>query len=283
MPFVPMSELLAEAYAAGYAVPGFCVWCPEAMQTVLSVAAEMRAPVILMNGPAEFPLLSPSTLAAAAHELVERFPVRAALHLDHGESPERVRQCLDVGYTSVMLDYSTRSLEENTAAVRQVCALAHPLGVTVEGEIGVVGKVSSGAVEGGEAPALTDPAQAAEYAVATGVDALAVAIGNAHGHYARLPRLDFGLLARLRDAVTVPLVLHGGSGTPDADLQRAISLGIAKVNVATDLVAAVRDSLLRQWQAGRNPWIPSAQAEAMAAMAEVVAGWFRRTDAAGRA
>ncbi|NPV47118.1 MAG: class II fructose-bisphosphate aldolase [Armatimonadetes bacterium] len=283
MPFVPMSELLAEAYAAGYAVPGFCVWCPEAMQTVLQVAREMRAPVILMNGPAEFPCLAPSTLAAAAHELIARYPAQAALHLDHGESLERVQQCLDAGYTSVMLDYSTRPLAENIAALREVCSLAHPLGVTVEGEIGVVGKVEASVVEGGEASALTDPAEAAEYVAATGVDALAVAIGNAHGQYARLPRLDFALLERLRQAVPVPLVLHGGSGTPDADLQRAIGLGIAKVNVATDLVAGVRESLLRQWQEGRNPWIPSAQAEAMAGMAGVVAGWIRRTGAAGRA
>jgi ketose-bisphosphate aldolase len=278
-----MSELLTDAYAAGYAVPGFCVWCPEAMQTVLRVAAELHAPVILMNGPAEFPLLEPPTLAAAAHALSGHYPVPAALHLDHGESPARVRQCLDAGYTSVMLDYSTRPLAENTAALRQTCELAHPLGVTVEGEIGVVGKVDAAAVEGGDAAALTDPAEAAEYVAATGVDALAVAIGNAHGQYAHLPRLDFGLLERLRDAVPVPLVLHGGSGTPDADLARAISLGIAKVNVATDLVTTVRTSLQGQWQAGRNPWIPDAQAEAMAEMAEVVARWLHRTGAAGRA
>lgn len=283
MPFLPMSDLLSEAYANGYAVPGFCVWCAEAVQTVLRVAERLRAPVILMNGPAEFPMLAPAAIGAVAHALLPAYDVRAALLLDHGDSPERVRQCMDAGYTSVMLDYSTRPLEENVAALREVVALAHPLDVTVEGELGVVGKANAAAVEGGEAAGLTNPQQAADYVAATGVDCLAVAIGNAHGRYAKLPTLDFGRLKRLRDAVSVPLVLHGGSGTPDEDLRRAISLGIAKVNVATDLVATVRNSVMDQWQAESNLWIPQAMEVAMGAMAAVVARWIERTGAAGRA
>jgi fructose-bisphosphate aldolase, class II len=283
MPFVPMSELLADAYAGGYAVPSFCTWNAEVVQAVLRAAEALRAPVILMAGPAEFPLLAPAALGAVAHALLGSFNVRAALHLDHGDSLEQVGSCLAAGFTSVMLDYSTRPRDENVAALRRVAELARPLGVTVEGEIGVVGKATDTAVEGAEHTALTDPAEAADYVGATGVDALAVAIGNAHGQYTHLPRLDFGRLAALRDAVAVPLVLHGGSGTPDADLRRAISLGIAKVNVATDLVTAVRESLQGQWQSGSKLWLPQAQAVAMQALAAVVEKWVQRTGAAGKA
>ena len=283
MPLLPMSDLLTEAYAGGYAVPAFCVWGAEAVQTVLGVAERLRAPVILMTAPADYPMLAPAAIGAVVRALLPAHEVRAALLLDHGDSLDRVRECMAAGHTSVMLDYSTRPLAENIAALREVVALAHPRGVSVEGELGVVGKASATAVEGGAGVALTDPQEAANYVAATGVDCLAVAIGNAHGHYAKLPQLDFDRLARVREAVNVPLALHGGSGTPDEDLRRAISLGIAKVNVATDLITTVRQSLLDQWHAGRNLWIPQAMAVATAEMAAVVERWIERTGAAGRA
>jgi len=283
MKFVPMGELLEGARAGGYAVPSFCVWSAEAMETALRVAERLRAPVILMNGPGEFPVLSPATVGAVAYAIAERFSVPAALHCDHGSTLEEVAACLEAGYTSVMLDYSARPYEENAAAMRQVVALARPRGASVEGELGQVGKVDETAVEGTGEAALTDPDQAAAYAEETGVDALAVAIGNAHGRYQRLPRLDFERLAALGEQVRVPLVLHGGTGTPEADLRRAIALGICKVNVATEQVTAVRESLQAQWQAGRNLWTPLAQAEAMGALGAVVEKWIRVTGAQGRA
>ena len=129
---------------------------------------------------------------------------------------------------------------------------------------------------------LTQPSAAAEFAAATGVDALAVSVGNAHGIYHELPQLDFERLAQLRDAVPVPLVLHGGSGTPEPDLRRAIALGIAKVNVASELVKAMRESLMAQGNAGENLWIPIAQAKAMEPFTTVVRRWFGLTDAVGK-
>lgn len=282
MKLVPMLELLKPALVEGYAVPSFCVWNVETATLVLQVASDLKAPVILMNGPAEFSLVSPATLGWVIHGVAERFSVPAALHLDHGDSLDRVGQCLTAGYTSVMLDFSARAYAENVQALQQVVALAHPRGVTVEGEIGHVGKVDDATVEGEAVSTLTSPAEAATYVAETGVDALAVSIGNAHGHYTRLPQLDFERLAQIRASVSTPLVLHGGSGTPEADLRRAISLGIAKVNVASDLIAAVRESLKTQWNAGRNAWLPLAQAEAIQAMAAVVESWIRRTGAAGR-
>jgi len=283
MKFVPMLQLLQRAVSEGYGVPSFCVWNAESIEVVLRVAAELKAPVILMNGPGEFDLLAPRDLGAVAHALAERFGVTAALHLDHGNSIAMVEDCLAAKYTSVMLDYSTRPWAENLEALRGVVALAHPQGVTVEGELGVIGQVDQVTVEGGGQSTLTDPDMAAAFVEKTGIDALAVSIGNAHGFYTKLPHLDFERLAKLKAATRIPLVLHGGSGTPEADLRRAISLGIAKVNVATEVIAAVRQSLLEQWSTGKNLWTPIAQAVAMQAMAKVVEKWFHLTHAAGRA
>jgi ketose-bisphosphate aldolase len=283
MPLFSMADLLRPALSGGYAVPSFCVWNADVILTVLRTAAKFRSPVILMTGPGEFPLLPPAEFAAVALPLARRVPMPVAVHLDHGSSLEEVRSCLESGFTSLMLDYSMRPYEENATALRQVVGWARPRGITVEGELGHVGRVDNISVEGEHASLLTDPAQAAAFVAETGIDALAVSIGNAHGQYVKLPRLDFDRLAAIRRTVSVPLVLHGGSGTPPEDLRRAISLGIAKVNVATELVAAVRGSLLEQWQAGRNPWVPTACVEAMNAVASVVEKWIAATGAAGRA
>jgi fructose-bisphosphate aldolase, class II len=281
--FVPMLDLLRDATTRGYAVPSFCVWHPESMLTVLRAAERLRAPVILMHGPCELVTATPALMAAMAREVAEDFDVPAALHVDHGDSPELVSAALAAGYTSVMLDYSAKAYEENAAAMRAVTEMARPLGVTVEGELGHVGKVGDATAEGVGESTLTDPAEAAAFVRETGVDALAVSIGNAHGQYTQLPSLDLNRLARIHEAVGVPLVLHGGSGTPPDDLRRAISLGVAKVNVATESMTAVRESLIEQWREGRNPWMPAAMAEAMDAMDEVVEKWIRLTGAKGQA
>jgi len=281
--FLPMKELLSAAAADGYAVPSFCAWNAESMITVLSVAADMRAPVILMNGPGEFPLLPARDMAAVAHTVIRRFSQPVALHLDHGNSVPLVCDCLEAGYTSVMLDYSQRPYGENAAALREVVQMAHPRGVTVEGELGHVGRADKITTEGSAISTLTEVDEAAAYVAETGIDALAVSIGNAHGQYTKLPQLDFPRLAAIHEAVSIPLVLHGGSGTPETDLRRAISLGIAKVNVATELMLAMRQSLAAESQAGAKLWFPVAQAAATQAMVPVIEKWFRWTGAAGRA
>jgi tagatose 1,6-diphosphate aldolase GatY/KbaY len=283
MRFLPMSDLLGPARGAGFAVPAFCVWNAETVDTVLRVAAEMESPVVLMHGPGEHALLGPRTFANVARSIASDFDVPCALHLDHGDSMDQVAACLDAGFTSVMLDYSARPYAENVSALRQVVAAAKPRGVSVEGELGHVGRADEEGPEGRGCSTLTEPEEAAAFVSATGIDALAVSIGNAHGQYTRLPRLDFDRLSRISAAVRVPLVLHGGSGTPVGDLRRAISLGIAKVNVATEVVAAVRTSLADQWAAGRGAWVPLATAEAMAAAGRVVRRWIEATGAAGQA
>ncbi len=281
--FVPMKKLMAHAMKHGYAVPSFCAWNAESMETILAVCQRLRSPVILMAGPGEFPVLSPAANAAVARTMLARHKVKAALHLDHGDSLAMVKDCVKAGFSSVMLDFSTRSFKENASALAKVCRMCHPKGITVEGEIGAVGKCDSATVEGSTGSRLTDPDEAEEYVRITGVDCLAVSIGNAHGTYVKLPRFDFDRLAAIHQKVRIPLTLHGGTGTPDADLQKAMGLGIAKVNVATALIAAYRESLLSQWNAKQNLWTPIAQGEAAKAMAPVVEEWILRLNADGKA
>lgn len=282
MEFTPMLALMEKARREGYAVPSFCVWDAESIALVRRTASQLRAPVIIMSGPCELTLLSPAEMAAVAH--TQAFDVPVALHLDHGDTPEITQLCLDAGFSSVMLDYSPRPFAENVAALRLVVEKAHALGVTVEGELGHVGKADAESMEGGVLSTLTDPREAVQYVRETGVDVLAVSIGNAHGKYTKLPRFDFERLAQIAEVLPhTPLVLHGGSGTPAEDLQRAISLGIAKVNVATELTTAYRESLINQWTQGKNLWTPLAIAEAANCMIPVLEKWIRLTGAAGKA
>jgi ketose-bisphosphate aldolase len=283
MSFLPMIELLRDAEKRGYAVPSFCCWGPQSMKTVLEAAQEMRAPVIMMNGWAEHIPVGPPLHGPIARAVMERYDVVSSLHLDHGRSIEEVRQGLEGRYNSVMLDYSMRSFAQNIAGMKTVVGMAKPLGVTVEGELGAIGRADDTTEEGSAEKSLTDPDMAAEYVERTGIDALAVSIGNAHGLYRALPRLDFDRLRRIRGRVGVPLVLHGGSGTPEEDLVRAIELGIAKINVASELVHTVRRTLTEQWEAEKNLWLPLAEVEAYRNMAEVVRTWLRKTGAEGKA
>ena len=283
MGFVAMSELVNPAFRKGYAVPSFCAWNAEVMEVVLKTAERLRAPVILMQGPGEFPVMSPASMAVVAGALQRRGDAHACLHLDHGDSLQMVRDCVDAGYTSVMLDFSGKSFDENADALKEVARLARPLGITVEGEIGKVGQADEIASEGGASSALTDPADAVEYVRRTGVDILAVSIGNKHGFYHGDPRLDFGLLTELHSRLPIPLVMHGGTGIPEKDIQRSIGLGIAKVNVASELVHGFRGSLTKQWAESRNQWSPLALAEAAQGLAPIIEKWIRIMGADGKA
>ncbi len=277
--WAPMKGLLQAALAGRYAVPSFCAWNAETLLVILETAERLRSPVIVMTSPFEVEVLGLAGFAEVAGRVASKFTIPAALLLDHGDSPERVGQAIDAGYTSVMLDYSAKPLRENTEALARIAALAHPRGITVEGEIGHVGKADTLTMESGGDSTLTVPDEAAAFVAATGIDALAVSIGNAHGQYTRLPKLDFERLAAIRERVGIPLVLHGGSGTPEADLRRAIGLGIAKVNVATDLARA----WCAAFQGGKALWPPLAMGRACRALAPVAERWMRLTGSAGRA
>jgi tagatose 1,6-diphosphate aldolase GatY/KbaY len=278
-----MRELLQQARIGGYAVPSFCVWSAESMHLVLAAAERLRSPVILMAGPCEMTLLNPAQMIGIYREVRRGYTVPMAFHLDHGDTLEICWACIEAGFDAVMLDFSARSFADNVAALKAVSARAHALGISVEGELGAVGRVDEGTPEGQAGSVLTDPALAEEFVRETGVDALAVAIGNAHGIYTRLPEFDIPRLEAIHRRVDTSLVLHGGSGTPDAVLRRAIGLGIAKVNVASDLVRALQSSLLTKWARQPKSWPTTDLADAYRAMEPAVAAWIERLGSAGKA
>lgn len=226
-----MKELLARAEEKGVAVGAFSVGNMEMVMGAVKAAEELEAPIILQiaevrlkSSPLE--LMGPMMISAA-----ENANVDIAVHLDHGLNVETVEQALDIGFTSVMLDGSLLPLEENIKTVKGVVETAKKYGATVEAELGVVGGNEG---EGKSHKILcTNPDDAKRFCDETGVDALAVAIGNAHGNYPVLPELRFDVLEEIHKKVNTPLVLHGGTGISDEQFQRAISLGVRKINIAT--------------------------------------------------
>ena len=282
MKFIPAINLIKQAEKEGYAVPSFTIWNAELIDIVLKTAQEMQSPVILLTGPAEFNLFPPQKLAQIAYNIASNYDIPAALHLDHGNSLDQVNECIKGNYTSLMLDFSNRSYEENVKGMQSVVKLAQPLGITVEGEIGSIGKADTISEESSGPSNLTEPLEAKRFVKETGIDMLAVGIGNAHGIYKSLPKFDFKRLQEIYEQVKIPLVLHGGSGTPEADLKKAISLGICKVNVASELVKAFRDCLLNQWIAEEDLWIPIATAKALMKLPPIIKKWIKNVGSENR-
>ena len=238
MSLVAMHDILIPARKNGVAVGAFEVWDLASVQMMVAAAEELDQPVILQLSPAEveFAGLEDMTQIALYHARRARVPV--ALHLDHGDTFERVMQCINAGFTSVMLDASKRPFEENVAASREVVRVAHACGVTVEAELGRIGGSETGIDVSDDETALTDPDEAERFVAETGIDALAVAVGTVHGFYKGEPKIRLDLLEKIARKVSIPLVLHGGSGTPDDVVRKAIALGVAKVNICTEMLAA---------------------------------------------
>lgn len=231
MAFVKMKDLLRCAEEKNIGCGAFSVGNMEMVRGAIRAAEELDTPIILQiaevrlkNSPLH--LMGPMMVQAAKEAKVD-----VAVHLDHGLTFETVDKALELGFTSVMLDASTLPFEENIARVKAVVEKARKYGATVEAELGFVGGSEDGSCDHGIR--CTDPDDAVVYARETGIDALAVAIGNAHGNYPVAPTLAFDVLEKIHEKVDIPLVLHGGSGITDKDFQRAISLGIRKVNIAT--------------------------------------------------
>jgi ketose-bisphosphate aldolase len=278
--FAGLAPMLEEARQDGYAVGAFNFANAETAQAIVEQGAALRSPTLMMIGPWETPLLGAGFVVDIAKRLAERADVPVCLHLDHASEVGPIRECIEAGFPSVMIDASRCEFEENVRRTKVVVDMAHAKAVAVEGELGAVGSVGD-SVEGDRAASLTDPRQAAEFVERTGVDALAVAIGNAHGIYTQRPELDFERLQAIRDATGVALVLHGGSGTPSAQLHRAIEIGVAKVNVASELSQAYLGAI-RERLASGNAWYSHAMMEAKAAFGQVVARWMRELGSAGK-
>lgn len=203
----------------------------ETLSAILRAATAAGSPVILQTTRSTIDYLGLEVTVALARAAIRQYGAEAWLHLDHAEDPELVRRALEAGYDSVMIDASSRPFEENVRLSRKVVREADSYGACVEAELGYIAKEGE---RGGDL-AFTRPDQAKRFVEETGVDALAVAVGSAHGFYDREPELDLDLLERIHRVTPASLVLHGGSGIPDAQIQRAIRRGIRKINLATEL------------------------------------------------
>ncbi len=235
---VSTREMLLQAQAGGYAVPAFNIHNLETLQVVVETAAEMASPVILAGTPGTFSYAGTAYLVSMCQEAARRYSIPIALHLDHHESFNDIRQKVEAGVKSAMIDASHFSFEKNISLVREVVQLCHRWDCSVEAELGRLGGQEDDLVVEAQDARYTDPDAAVVFIEATGIDSLAIAIGTAHGMYKEQPNLDFERLALIRSKTDTPLVLHGASGIPAADVQRCIALGITKVNVATELKIA---------------------------------------------
>ncbi|MFJ5289337.1 ketose-bisphosphate aldolase [Streptomyces sp. NPDC088348] len=256
MALAESGALVADAAARRSAVAAFNIITLEHAEAVISGAEAAGAPVILQisENAVKYRQGQVLPLARAAAELAGAASVPVALHLDHVKSDALLRQAADAGFSSVMYDAAHLPYAENLAATRDAAGWAHARGLWIEAELGEVGGKDGAAPLDAHAPgARTRPDEAAAFVAESGVDALAVAIGSSHAMTSRTAVLDHGLLGRLRDALGVPLVLHGSSGVPDAELSAAVAGGIAKVNIGTALniamTAAIREVLTAQPEA----------------------------------
>lgn len=236
-------EMLIKAQKEGYAVPAFNIHNLETMQVVLEAANEMRSPVILAGTPSTFKYAGRDYLQAIVEVAAKKYNIPIALHLDHHEKFIDIKESIDLGTKSVMIDASYCSFEENIALVKEVVEYARLRGISVEAELGsLVGQEDDLVVDENNAN-YTDPYQAKEFVERTGIDSLAISIGTAHGLYKVEPKLDFERLEKIRELVDIPLVLHGASGISVNDVRKCIERGICKVNIATELKIPFSDAL----------------------------------------
>jgi len=234
MKYLTLAEILQPCMGQGWAVGAYDTCNLEITQAIVNACAADQAPAIIMIYPHHTPQSEWPTLLRIIEAEVERANIPAALVLDHAKTLDQIECALELGFSGVMIDASLTPLEENIALTRQAVELAHAWGASVEAELGHVGVGENDVSEDQQQAHLTRVDEAQRFVQETGVDALAVSIGTLHGLYRGKPHLDFERLSQLQ-ACQVPLVLHGGSDTPDQDLRRAIEIGIAKINIWTDI------------------------------------------------
>ncbi len=255
MPLVDLRTVCKPAEEGEYAVGAFGVQNLETVQGVIEAAVEERSPAILIISAGAIKYAGLKTITEIVRTLAEEAPVPICAHLDHGPSFDLATKCVMAGFKSVMVDGSHYPYNENVALTRKVVEMAHAAGATVEGEIGRIGGVEEDIKVDAAEATMTEPEEAARFVQDTGVDAVAVAIGNAHGLYKGEPKLDIPRMKRIYDAVKAVapechLVLHGGSGTPDQMIRDAIAAGVSKINIGTELklafVNGIRETLAKK-------------------------------------
>lgn len=259
MALITLKDLLAHAKKNRYAVGAFNITNLSLVEYLIDAALEERSPIILQVAEVHFRYLNLEDVAPFIISAAKKVNIPICVHLDHGESLKTTVRAIRSGFTSVMFDGSKYPLEENIRVTKEITKIAHSVGVSVEGEIGYVG----GEAIGEKAPVAHAPQkelftkveEAFRFCQETGVDALAIAIGNVHGFYKGKPELDFERLSQIKKALDIPLVLHGGSGIPDEDFRKAISLGICKINFYTEMSRAAVNRI-RQYLS-ENPEVSS--------------------------
>lgn len=248
MSFVSMKELLLDAQKNGYAIGAFNCNNMEIVQGIVAAAEAERSPVIIQASQGAIKYAGINYIVGLSKIAAQSVKVPVVLHLDHGTSFEQCVECIKNGFSSVMFDGSQLPLADNIAITKKVVAVAQPLGLTVEAELGKIGGTEDDITVSEREALFTDPAEAEVFCKETAVDALAVAIGTAHGQYKGTPQLDFERLKEIVKRVSIPIVLHGSSGVPDEDIRKAISLGVCKVNIDTNIreafVTAARQVLV---------------------------------------
>lgn len=228
-------QMLLKAQKEMYAVPAFNIHNLETLQVVVDTAREMRSPVIIAVTPSTIDYARDEYVVAMAGVAAKNTDTPIAIHLDHFENILKIKHAIDIGFKSCMIDASKEIFEENILKVQEVVAYAHRYDATVEAELGKLVGIEDDLVVDEKDSMYTNPDDAVTFTQRTGIDSLAVAIGTAHGLYKGKPKLDFDRLQEIRSKVSIPLVLHGASDVPDELVKKAISMGICKVNVATDL------------------------------------------------
>ena len=272
---VPMKYILDEAYEGGYGVPAVPGFNEIQVRATLEAAADANSPVIFLTGNGDAPEWNHAMIRKFADDI--DLPVASCL--DHSLTFEDCMLGIRTGLSAIMADRSMLPYEKNAAESARLAKIAHSVGVSIEAELGHVGQGDNYAVDG--VSALTDPQEARSFLEETGVDGLAVAIGTAHGLYSGTPRLDFGRLAEINAAVGIPLALHGGSGSGDENIHRACTMGIAKVNIVTDILLAT-DKAAKAYDfvkgSGGHLFFPALSK----AIREAVARTFQITGSAGK-
>lgn len=248
MPLVTVAELLQKAEEGEYAVGAFNCNNMEIVQAIVAAAEAEQAPVIIQASQGAIKYAGLDFIVGLTKIAAGKSPAPIALHLDHGTSFEQCMQCIRSGFTSVMIDGSKHPLEQNIALTNKVLAVARAVGVSVEAELGKIGGTEDDITVSERDALFTDPEEAKQFVEATGVDSLAVAIGTAHGRYKGIPKLDFQRLKQIRALVNIPIVLHGSSGVPDEAVREAISLGVRKVNIDTNIREAFVDAARKVMQ-----------------------------------
>ncbi len=237
------NDIMQKAHEGGYAVGAFNTNNLEMTKAIIEAAEEEKAPVIIQTSQSAIAYAGIEELAMIVRQLGEKASVPVALHLDHGTDWKVIMQCLRYGWTSIMFDGSKYDFSKNMELTKKVIDIANPMGVSVEAELGKIGGVEDQVRVLSKDATMTDPDEAEEFVNKTGVDFLAIAIGTCHGVYQGEPDLDFERLDVIKKRLNMPLVLHGASGVPEEDIRKAVSLGINKVNIDTDLRQAFQRNM----------------------------------------